>query len=49
MMHTVYLLQVLHRNVSIDLRRRNVRMAQQCLHSAEVSAMLDHMRRAAMP
>ena len=46
MMCPVNALQVLHRNVRIHLRGRNIRVSQQALHRPQVRAMLHHMRRA---
>ena len=40
----VQVLQALARDVGVDLRRRNVRMAQQQLHDAEIGAVIQQMR-----
>ena len=41
-------LQPLPRHMRINLRRRNIRMAQQQLHHAQVGAMIDQVRREGM-
>src|SRR5271165_2468603 len=45
----VYGLQPAQRQMRVDLRSRDIRVAEQRLHGAQVGAMLDHVRRAAMP
>ena len=45
MMQGMNTLQPFARHVGIDLRGGNIRMAQQQLHNAQVSAMIEQMRR----
>src|SRR5580658_3930498 len=40
----VHTLQAVERYVGIDLRRRNVRVAEDGLHGAEIGSILDHVR-----
>ena len=42
-------LQMPQRHMRIYLRRRNIRMPQQSLHTPQIRSMLHHMRSAAMP
>jgi hypothetical protein len=42
-------LQVPQRDMRINLRRSNIRMSQQSLHTPQISPVLHHMRRATMP
>src|SRR5689334_22420876 len=44
MMLLIHALQPVYRNMGIDLCRRDIRMTQNCLHSAEVGAVFNHMR-----
>ena len=48
MMLRVQLLQPLAGDVRVDLRRRDVRMAEQQLHHAQVRAVIEQMRREGM-
>ena len=41
--------QLLHRNMSVDLRRREPRMAQQLLNVAQVGAAVEQVRSKRMP
>ena len=43
MMFRVHALEPVQRNVSIDLRRRNVGVAEDCLNSAQVGAVFYHV------
>ncbi len=45
MMHRVDLLQPLARDVRVNLRGRDVRMAEQQLHDAQVGAVVQQVRR----
>ena len=44
MVFGVQFLQALPRHMRINLRRRNIRVAQQQLHHAQVSAVVDQVR-----
>lgn len=45
----MYLPQILPIDVRVDLRGRNVNVAEHLLHRAEVSAALEEMRREGVP
>src|SRR5262245_47689086 len=45
----VQLLQARPRDVCVDLRRRDVRVAEHHLHAAQVRAVLEEVRREGMP
>src|SRR5580700_7866669 len=49
MMLRVHAFQAVERNVGINLRRRNVGVAEDGLHGAQIGAVLYHMRCAGMP
>ncbi len=49
MMRAMHRLQPVDGEVRVHLRRRNVGMAQQCLHRAQIGPMSHHVGRAAMP
>src|ERR1700733_569133 len=49
MMLRIHAFQAVERHVGINLRGRNVGVAEDGLHGAQIGAVLDHMRRAGMP
>ena len=49
MMLRIHALQPIQRYVRINLRRRDIRMAENGLHRAEIGSVLDHVRRARVP
>jgi len=49
MMFRVHALETIQRNVGINLRCRNIGVAKDRLHGAQIGSILDHMRRTRVP